>query len=69
MRPLREMRVQGRPRRLKPRADRPPAESECLKRKSTSKSYKQKKLKTNTIFIELPTVWVLQHDETPLKMI
>ncbi|MGM0889086.1 MAG: hypothetical protein ACQEW5_19440 [Bacillota bacterium] len=28
-----------------------------------------KKLQTNTIFIELPTVWVLQHDETPLKMI
>ncbi|MCU6603193.1 hypothetical protein OCO53_22390 [Peribacillus frigoritolerans] len=28
-----------------------------------------KKLQTNTIFIELLTVWVLQHDETPLKMI
>ncbi|WP_285289456.1 hypothetical protein [Bacillus sp. ISL-57] len=29
----------------------------------------KKELQTNTIFIELPTVWVLQHEETPLKKI
>ncbi|MFJ7367506.1 hypothetical protein ACIQWQ_25910 [Peribacillus frigoritolerans] len=29
----------------------------------------KKELQTNTIFIELPTVWVLHHEETPLKKI
>ncbi|PCD09439.1 hypothetical protein CMV16_03265 [Peribacillus simplex] len=51
---LREMRVQGRPRRRKSaeEAHGPPAESECLEWISTVRVLQTKKLQPNSLFLE-----------------